>query len=140
MALPCSSFIAALQEQLLIHAMKKSLSSYQPKGKGVTLIELTIVVSVILVLISVLFVGAEYYRNNSSKSACVINQSAIERAAQVMKNINGARPEDFAATYAEGAPLADKVPICPTAGTYTVSVLEAAKCDVTDPIVHDAGY
>ncbi|MGJ8661396.1 MAG: type II secretion system protein [Bacteroidota bacterium] len=55
---------------------------------GVTLIELTVVIVVILSLISVLFIGATAYRNGASRSACLIKQRAIHQAVLSHMNMN----------------------------------------------------
>ena len=61
---------------------------------GVTLIELTVVIVVILSLISVLFIGAQAYRNGASRSACLIRQRAIHQAVLSHMNLNNAAPGD----------------------------------------------
>lgn len=99
--------------------MKKK--TFALKGqKGVTLIELSVVIAVILVLISVLFVGASYYRDSANKSACVINQSAIAKAAESYMNIESLQTTTVAALSGSGAPFeVGGLPVCPEAGSYT---------------------
>ena len=56
---------------------------------GVTLIELTVVIVVILSLISVLFIGAQAYRNGASRSACVVLLRSTHQAVRSHQNLNG---------------------------------------------------
>ncbi|WP_159435055.1 type II secretion system protein [Rubritalea squalenifaciens] len=103
--------------------------------KGVTLIELTVVIAVILVLISVLFIGAKFYKDSANRSACVINQNAIFKAASAYININGTDPTWNDLTTGTG-PLAASIPVCPSegAGSYSLTVtagVPAASCSDT---------
>lgn len=101
--------------------MKKNTYSIKTR-QGVTLIELSVVIAVILTLLSVLFVGATYYKDAADKAACVINQNAIAKAADSVLNITGKGPADFDALTAAGGPLNAKPPVCPKSGTYTIAV------------------
>ena len=56
---------------------------------GVTLIELTVVIVVILSLIAVLFIGAQAYRNGASRSACVVLLRSTHQAIRSHQNLNG---------------------------------------------------
>ena len=56
---------------------------------GVTLIELTVVIVVILSLIAVLFIGAQAYRNGASRSACVVLLRSTHQAVRSHQNLNG---------------------------------------------------
>ena len=80
--------------------------------KGVTLIELSVVIAVILVLISVLFIGATYYRDSANEAACAINQSSIKKGAESYMNIEGAATATV--VQLEAGPFIDGMPTCPT--------------------------
>lgn len=104
--------------------MKKN--TYAVKGpKGVTLIELTVVIAIILLLISILFIGAKFYKDGADKSACIVNINGIQKAARSVQNLNNKDAGDaLAATDFSGdqsKPL-PALPSCPTGGTaYTLS-------------------
>lgn len=55
---------------------------------GVTLIELTVVIVVILALVSVLFIGAQAYRNGASRSACIVLLRQTHVATRSHQNLN----------------------------------------------------
>ena len=99
--------------------MKKNTYSIKTR-QGVTLIELSVVIAVILTLLSVLFVGATYYKDSADTAACTINQNAIAKAADAYLNIEGSDPT-YTILTTTGGPLAAKVPTCPSAGTYSIT-------------------
>lgn len=63
--------------------------------KGMTLIELTVVILVLLSLISVLFIGARSWKDGSDKANCVMNIRNFQTAARSMSNL---KPDDYAST------------------------------------------
>ena len=97
-------------------------TNIQKAPKGVTLIELSVVIAVILVLISVLFVGASYYRTSANRAACVINSTSIKKAADSYMNIQNATTVTTANLTATTGPLPAGLPTCPDKGAYTISI------------------
>lgn len=96
--------------------MKKN--TFALKGpKGVTLIELTVVIAIILVLISVLFVGANYYRTNANTAACIVNITNMHKAGRSVQNITNAAPTALTDFIGTGLPIT-ATPACPASGTY----------------------
>ena len=93
---------------------------------GVTLIELTVVIVVILSLIAVLFIGAQAYRNGASRSACVVLLRTIHTATRSHQNLNngfaGGELQDGAMTIqdaivnSDGSAFLTQVPTCPRMG------------------------
>ena len=104
--------------------------------KGVTLIELTVVIAVILTLIGILFVGAQTYQRHANKSACIVIQNGINKAVRSATNLNGANLIGAAGgpgaigmwTFAGGGPgdivaqgFLPNNPVCPESGApFTV--------------------
>jgi prepilin-type N-terminal cleavage/methylation domain-containing protein len=43
------------------------------RQRGTTLIELSVVIAVILLLVGVLFIGVQAWRNSANKAACLVN-------------------------------------------------------------------
>ena len=93
------------------------------RQRGTTLVELSVVIAVILLLVGVLFVGIQAWRDGANKAACLVNISSVQKAVRGYENLN---------TLSAGAPLAwtDIVgtglyfgaqPTCPAAGTYTLA-------------------
>ena len=57
--------------------------------QGLTIIELTIVVVVILGLILSLFIGARAFIEGTNRSRCLVNQRDIHMAGRCYQNLNG---------------------------------------------------
>lgn len=118
--------------------MKKN--TFALKGpKGVTLIELSVVIAVILVLISVLFIGAKYYRDSAGNAACRIAQSSLQKTADSYMNISGSTSVNMAGLTGTGLPFptASAQPSCPGDGTLsftaTSGAVSAVGCSGNDP-------
>ncbi|MEP4076188.1 type II secretion system protein [Haloferula sp.] len=98
----------------------KNHARKQPKG--MTLLELTVVILVLLALIGTLFSGARAWVRGSDKASCVMNIRKVQQAVRSYQNLNG---------LADGAALnvtsdligsgnfIETVSICPAGGTYT---------------------
>jgi prepilin-type N-terminal cleavage/methylation domain-containing protein len=89
--------------------------------KGVTLIELSVVIAVILVLISVLFIGASYYRDAANDAACTVNQSSIRKAAESYMNIANVDSVSYTDLTNATGPFSGNAPSCPTTGNYSTN-------------------
>ncbi|PQJ29269.1 type II secretion system protein [Rubritalea profundi] len=105
--------------------------SIRKTPQGVTLIELSVVIAVILVLISVLFIGASYYKTSANAAACAINRSSIQKAADSYMNISGSATTATISGLITGAtgPMSSGLPNCPTTNTssvYSIAVASGA--------------
>ncbi len=54
---------------------------------GMTLIEITVVILVLLTLISVLFIGANIYKKGADRAACILNIRNIQQAVRADQNL-----------------------------------------------------
>jgi prepilin-type N-terminal cleavage/methylation domain-containing protein len=92
------------------------------KSKGMTLIELTVVILVLLSLISVLFIGAQAWKEGSDRSQCILNIRNAQTAGRSYQNMNqvavGANYTASTSVYGAGKFL-ETAPICPSGGSYT---------------------
>ena len=93
------------------------------KGQaGLTLIEVTLVIAVLLGLISVLFIGVAAYKKGSDRAKCILNISTVQKACRSYANMYEHSIGD--ATAADGADFigagkfVEAAPACPAAGTY----------------------
>ena len=68
--------------------MKLTKNTYTKVKPGVTLIELTVVILVLLTLIGVLFVGAQIYKEGADRSACILNIRNIQLAIRSNQNLD----------------------------------------------------
>lgn len=126
--------------------MKKN--TFALKGpKGVTLIELTVVIAIILVLISVLFVGANYYRTNANRAACIINLTNMHKAARTVQNISNQTDAAVNTAGLTGFTGAATLPIpvlptCPSGGTYAINAFTvgAAHTATTAGVTATGGF
>ncbi len=91
------------------------------KKAGLTLIEVTLVIAVLLGLISVLFIGVSAYKEGSNRSKCILNISNVQKAVRSYQNLYEKAVGDalVQATLAGSGKLLETVPTCPSSGTYT---------------------
>ena len=64
------------------------------KNKGMTLIEITLVIAILLGLIAILFVGVAAYKRGSDRAKCVLNISTIQKVAYSHANMQNYNPGD----------------------------------------------
>lgn len=61
---------------------------------GMTLIEITVVILVLLTLIAVLFIGANIYKKGADRAACILNIRNIHQAVRADQNLNNKKEDD----------------------------------------------
>lgn len=88
---------------------------------GMTLLELTVVILVLLSLIAILFVGARAWKKGSDRSACIMNIRNVQQAVRGHQNMTntGDTTPAAATIYGTGADVYLPAPTCPAGGTYT---------------------
>ena len=88
---------------------------------GLTLIEITVVIAVLLGLIAVLFIGVQNYREATNKARCIMQISAVQKAVRSHQNLNDvATGGTLTQTDLVGTgKLIAVAPVCPSGGTYT---------------------
>ena len=65
--------------------------------RGLTLIELTVVILVLLSLVSILFIGARGWKNGTDRATCILKIRNIQVAARSYQNLYGYNPGGFPA-------------------------------------------
>lgn len=113
--------------------------------KGMTLLELTIVILVLLTFIGVLFFGAKVYKQGADRSSCILNIRNIQQAMRSYCNVNQL-PVGADLTYDDfmGPGLfLEQPPTCPGGGLYSETVFTVpdsgvvyAVCDFSDGPAH----
>jgi prepilin-type N-terminal cleavage/methylation domain-containing protein len=97
------------------------------RQRGTTLIELSVVIAVILLLVGVLFIGVQAWRDGANRSACLVNMSTIQKSVRGYQNLNNLNIGD-PLTVADltsppptgGDPMLAAMPVCPVGGkAYT---------------------
>ncbi len=118
-----------------------SLRSRRFTSSGMTLIEISLVIALLLGLIAVVFLGIGSYRKGSDKAKCKMQLAAAQKAIRSQANfqnldIGAAFPD----TQAFGPGMAlQSAPTCPSGGTYawvgTIPTVGTAygSCNFTDP-------
>ncbi len=91
---------------------------------GMTLIELTVVILVLLSLISILFVGARAWKRGSDRAGCIMNIRNVQQGMRSFQNMNGHSPGDTVAAAATdiigGGKFVETTPVCPGSGAYEI--------------------
>lgn len=62
--------------------------------KGVTLIELTVVITMILTISSSLFFSASYYKESADKANCIVQLENMQKAMRSYQNFNNLKAGD----------------------------------------------
>jgi len=93
------------------------------RQRGTTLIELSVVIAVILLLVGVLFIGVNAWREGANRSACLVNMSSIQKAVRGWQNVNLKNPGDtVTANDLTTAGYFGAMPTCPVgAAAYTLT-------------------
>ena len=91
------------------------------KQGGLTLIEVTLVIAVLLGLISVLFIGVSAYKEGSNRAKCILNISNVQKAVRSYQNLyeKAVGNDLLKATIAGSGKMLETEPTCPSGGTYT---------------------
>lgn len=111
--------------------MKLTNTQTMKRKSGMTLLELTVVILVLLSLISILFVGARAWKKGSDRAGCILNIRNVQQAVRGYMNMHPELTTGPAATaiYNDTGDAYMKTPKCPTDATaaygYDVSDLTA---------------
>lgn len=105
--------------------MKTHQSSNRSVRRGMTLIELTVVILVILSLITILFVGARAWKRGSDRAGCLMQIRQVQVAVRSYANINGhvlgddVSPLSLQTEVIGSGKFLEQTPECPANGAYT---------------------
>lgn len=91
------------------------------KNAGLTLIEVTLVVAVLLGLIGVVFIGATSYKEGSNRSMCILHISQVQKAVRAHQNMYQRNFGDSCAqsVLVGAGRMLEVAPSCPSGGSYT---------------------
>ena len=95
------------------------------RASGMTLLELTVVILVLLSLISILFIGARAWKRGSDRAGCIMNIRNVQQAVRSYQNMYGTSTIPANSLVGSGKFLENN-PACPASGTYTPADLTAA--------------
>lgn len=75
--------------------MKNPSSPRTVSAHGLTLIELTVVILVLMSLISILFIGTRAWRNGTDRATCILKIRNFQMATRSYQNLYGYNPGGF---------------------------------------------
>ena len=100
----------------------RSLRRY--RQQGLTLIEVSLVIALLLGLITVLFLGIGAYREGADKAKCKMQVTQVQKAVRAHASFNNLSINsglDKNIVFGVGK-LIEAEPTCPSGGTYAVAV------------------
>jgi type II secretory pathway pseudopilin PulG len=100
---------------------------------GMTLIEITVVILVLLTLISVLFIGANIYKRGADRAACILNIRNIHQAVRANQNLKGINTGAALAIDDEIYSVAQVTEVQDAGGTVTTAAVVAVERYLTKP-------
>lgn len=90
---------------------------------GMTLLEMTVVILVLLSLISVMFFGAKAWKRGSDRAMCIVLINNVQKGVRSFSNLNGYSPGDNATNLQSQVigmgRFVETTPACPANGTYS---------------------
>lgn len=103
---------------------------------GMTLLETTVVILVLLTLIAVLFVGARAWKRGSDRAVCIMNLQLIQKGVRGYSNLHDLPPGSNAPGLQSQVIglgcFVESTPYCPAGGTYTYG--QAYGVDTIPPV------
>jgi prepilin-type N-terminal cleavage/methylation domain-containing protein len=87
-------------------------------NKGMTLIELTVVILVLLSLISVLFIGAKAWKDGADRSDCIVYIGQFQKAVRSYANMREVADGGTISVSALGDYVGNLRASCKSNGTY----------------------
>ena len=92
-------------------------------GAGMTLLELTVVILVLLSLITLLFWGARAWKRGSDRAFCILNLTNVQKGVRGYSNLYGFTPGANAPGLQSQViglgRFVETTPVCPGGGSYT---------------------
>ena len=86
------------------------------RQRGTTLIELSVVIAVILLLVSVLFIGVKAWKDSANRAACLVNLASLQKSVRGYQNSHADDPAITGVTM--GQLVTDgyfgTAPVCPS--------------------------
>lgn len=99
-------------------------SSRRSRFSGMTLLELTVVILVLLSLISILFIGARAWKRGSDRSICIMNIRNVQQGVRGYANLYGldagASAPGLQSLVIGLGRFVETTPSCPGNGTYAI--------------------
>ncbi len=99
------------------------LSTGGPALSGMTLLEMTVVIIVLLSMITIMFFGVQAWKRGSDRSICIVHiqnvQKGIRSYANIYGYVEGNHVPNLQSQVIGLGKFVEIPPICPSQGTYT---------------------
>ena len=94
------------------------------RAPGMTLLEMSVVILVMLSMVVILFIGGRAWKRGSDRALCIATLEAVQKGVRGYSNLYGYNPGTTVAGL-EGRVIGlgrfvEKVPDCPGGGNYTM--------------------
>lgn len=90
---------------------------------GMTLLELTVVILVLLSLVTILFIGAQAWKSGSDRTLCIMNLQNVQKGVRSYTNLYGFKPGQTVSGLRSQiiglGRFVESEPACPRDGTYS---------------------
>lgn len=103
---------------------------YQKRARGLTLIELTLVIVILLLFLGMTWVAVAAWKGGADRSACILNIRHMQLAVRGYSNAQSLNPGDDTSLQSPSVVLQDELvgagkflgqsPQCPAGGSYTL--------------------
>lgn len=129
-------FVSPCPQQQFTSPAKVRRPSGHRGISGMTLLELTVVISVLILLVSVLFFGATAWKRGTDRAVCIINIQNVQKAVRSYSNLNGYAPgvivPNLKTQVIGVGRFLGATPVCPGKGIYSFGT--TAGSDLIPPI------
>jgi type II secretory pathway pseudopilin PulG len=103
---------------------------------GMTLLEVTVVILILLTLVSILAIGAQAWIRGSDRAMCIINIQNVQKGMRSYANLSGLSPSspapDLQSNLIGPGLFIESTPVCPGGGVYTYG--QASGADTIPPL------
>lgn len=116
-------FVSTISKQQFTCRAKGRRPPWQTGLSGMTLLEVTVVILVLLMLVTVLFFGATGWKRGTDRAVCIINIQNVQKAVRGYANMNGYAPGTIAPNLKSQiiglGRFLGATPVCRSAGIYS---------------------
>lgn len=95
---------------------------------GMTLLEITVVVVVIMALVNLLFIGSISWKRGADRTMCIMNMNNVQKGIRGFSNIYGFEPGSNVPGLKNKiigtGRFVETIPTCPSGGLYTYGLTD----------------
>ena len=115
------------QDNNLFRSHSRGHPVRRTRASGMTLLEITVVVLVLMSLITILFFGTRAWKRGSDRALCLIHIQHVQKGVRSYANLYGFDPGGNAPGLQNQViglgRFVESTPVCPGGGTYTFGQL-----------------